>query len=140
MRKLHLLFRALSLFFLLFFSCRETIPFEPPTTSNFVGQYTGKEDVLIISTNKVESSKDLTVKVSQATEESLNINYAYSTTESIDFKANIDGAFDFKIPYQKQKNQTLGFRGYGRIDDNVLTIHIEKDSSKMIYEYYGKRF
>jgi hypothetical protein len=140
MRKLQFLSYAVGVTSLFIFSCtRETEPFVAPTVSKFVGQFIGKEDALIIATNKVESSKNLNVKVSQASSESLTINYSYSTTEAFDFNAIIDGAYDFKIPYQKQKNQTLGFKGYGRISDNVLTIHIEKDSSKMIYEYYGKR-
>jgi hypothetical protein len=140
MRNLHFLSSAV-LFALVIKSCtpRETLPFEPPTVTKFVGQFVGKEDAWLLATNKIESSKDLNVKISQASSESLNFNYSYSTSETFDFTANIDGANDFKIPYQKQKNSTLGFRGYGKINENVLTIHIEKDSSKMVYEYYGKK-
>jgi hypothetical protein len=141
MGKLQFLTCAVCVSSLFIFSCseRNTLPFEPPTVNKFVGQFVGKEDAWVLATNKVESSKDLNVKVSQASAESLTVNYTYSTSETFDFNANIDGANDFKIPYQKQKNSTLGFRGYGKINENVLTIHIEKDSSKMVYEYYGKR-
>jgi hypothetical protein len=141
MGKLQFLTYAVCVSSLFIFSCseRNTLPFEPPTVNKFVGQFVGKEDAWILASNKVESSKDLNVKVSQASAESLTINYTYSTSETFDFNANIDGANDFKIPYQKQKNSTLGIKGYGKINENVLTIHIEKDSSKMIYEYYGKR-
>jgi hypothetical protein len=141
MGKLQFLTCAVCVSSLFIFSCNErnTLPFEPPTVNKFVGQFVGKEDAWILATNKVESSKDLNVKVSQASAESLTINYTYSTSETFDFNANIDGANDFKIPYQKQKNSTLGIKGYGKINENVLTIHIEKDSSKMVYEYYGKR-
>lgn len=141
MKKLQFLTCAVCASFLFIYSCteRNTLPFEPPTVSKFVGQYVGKEDAWILATNKIESSKDLNVKVNQASAESLTVNYTYGTSESFEFNANIDGANDFKIPYQKQKNSTLGIKGYGKVNENVLTIHIEKDSSKMIYEYYGKR-
>jgi hypothetical protein len=141
MRKVHFLCYAVGVSSLFIFSCseRNTLPFEPPTVTKFVGQFVGKEDAWLLAANKIESTKDLNVKVSQASSESLTVNYTYSNSETFDFNANIDGANEFKIPYQKQKNSTLGIKGYGKINENVLTIHIEKDSSKMVYEYYGKR-
>jgi hypothetical protein len=141
MRKVHFLYYALGVSSLFIFSCseRNTLPFVPPTVSKFVGQYVGKEDEWVLATNKIGATKDLNVKINQATEESLTINYTYNSSETFDFNANIDGANDFRIPYQKQKNSNIGIKGYGKISDNVLTIHIEKDSSKMVYEYYGRK-
>ena len=140
MKKLQLLIATFGVAFFLLHSCsRETQPFEPPTVSKFLGQYTGKEDILSFATNKIMDSKDAKVKVTQINNESLSVIYTYSNAETFNFTANIDGAYEFKVPYQKTQNPSIGFRGYGKISDNVLSVHIEKDSSKMYYEYVGKK-